>query len=215
MKITIPALTLLFVSFASSSVSSETMESLLSNLNTKLEKRELHDNSVVKGSLRVRLCQYCHGKDGNSVKNDIPNLAQQNPVYLLKQFEYFRNGKRNNKVMNELANNLTADERVNIALYYASKKVKQNAESKLIKVGLKHRGETIYKKTCINCHGEKAYGDKDLPRIAGQKYEFIVKTLRAYKDKKGVRPNSPMVPVSSLLSADDILSIASYVTNMR
>ena len=42
--------------------------------------------ALEEGKERSMLCGYCHGKDGNSVKPDIPNLAGQNTEYLLKQF---------------------------------------------------------------------------------------------------------------------------------
>jgi cytochrome c553 len=207
-------LMLIMVVTASLQAKADTDEAMISAMNKKLSDMSLLNESIIRGGLRVRLCQYCHGKDGNSLKGNIPNLAQQNPIYLLTQFEAFRNGTRKNKVMNELAKGLTEEERINIALYYASQNVSTDKNPVNINSGLYSRGADIYKKTCVACHGEKGYGLHSLPRIAGQKHDFITATLAAYKDQKGVRPDSPMVPVSRALSENDIMAIATFVSLM-
>lgn len=197
------------------SATADSVEELVSAMGQRLADMSLLNESVIRGGMRVRLCQYCHGKDGISVKERVPNLAQQNPVYLLTQFEYFRTDKRKNKVMNELAKGLTDEERINIALYYASQQPK--AESSLVSVNSLsyRRGEDIYKTVCINCHGKAGYGEQLLPRVAGQNVSFLTSTLAAYKANKAIRPDSPMVAVSMALSNDDIDSIALFVSAMK
>lgn len=81
--------------------------------------------AVRKGKDRALLCAYCHGNDGNSVKDHIPNLAGQNAKYLLTQFDLFATGKRQDFVMSDLAKNLSDEERVNIILYFARNPVKR------------------------------------------------------------------------------------------
>lgn len=206
----------MFLSFPfMGSVYAESVDEMVSAMSRKLADMTVLNESIVKGGMRVRLCQYCHGKDGNSVKEDIPNLAGQNPIYLLTQFEYFRTDKRQNKVMNELAKGLTEDERINIALYYASQEVKVEKLSINTKTAVYKRGSDIYNGVCINCHGKKGYGERTLPRIAGQKYQFLVKTLTAYKEKKAARPDSEMIGVSARLSKKDIQSVATYISSIK
>lgn len=195
-------------------VFADSIDEMVLSMSQKLADLNSLNESVVRGSMRVRLCQYCHGKDGNSVKNNIPNLAQQNPVYLLTQFEYFRLDKRKNNVMNRLAKGLTKDERINIALYYASKEVKNNKTYPDTDIKLLNRGTKLYNNTCVQCHGKKGYGERSLPRLAGQQYEFLIKTLTSYKNNKGVRPDSPMVGLSAGLSEEDIVALASYISRL-
>ena len=198
-----------------SAACADSIDSMVSLMSQKLGDMNSLNESVIRGGMRVRLCQYCHGKDGNSVKNDIPNLAQQNPIYLLTQFEYFRTDKRKNKVMNRLAKGLTEEERVNIALYFAGQEVKVDMSSVNTNSGTYKRGAELYKGICVNCHGKKGIGERSLPRIAGQKYNFLTKTLDAYKNKKDVRPDSPMVAVSAGLNENDIKAIATFVSAMK
>ncbi len=204
-----------FVSTAYAEADTVTGNSMVSLMSQKLADMNSLNEAVVRGGLRIRLCQYCHGKDGNSVKNDTPNLAQQNPVYLLTQFEYFRTDKRKNKVMNELAKGLTEEERVNIALYFANQQVKVDNSQINVNSGIYKTGSEIYKGICIACHGKKGEGERTLPRIAGQKYEFLTNTLSAYKNQKGIRPDSAMTSISAALSENDILAVATFVSAMK
>jgi len=202
-------------SFICSVASADSIEEMVSLMSQKLGDFKTLNESVVRGGLRVRLCQYCHGKDGNSTRAGVPNLAEQNPIYLLTQFEYFRTDKRKNKVMNELAKSLTKDERVNVALYYASQKVAFNPQLKNVNSSSYKSGAGIYKNICANCHGAKGYGEQNLPRLAGQQSEFINKTLKAYKEQKKIRPDSPMNAISAALSEEDIASVATFVSFMQ
>lgn len=70
--------------------------------------------AIKKGKDLAFLCAYCHGEDGNSIKPRFPNLASQNPVYLLDQFERFRTGLREDftGVMPALVENMSNDDKV-------------------------------------------------------------------------------------------------------
>ena len=197
----------------SSMANADEIDEMMEDLKNKQADAVLFQQAIAQGHLRVRLCQICHGKDGNSVKPNVPNLAQQNAMYLLTQFELFGAGKRQNKVMNELARNLTLEERVNVALYYSSQKIVY--EAKVADAALSQKGEAIYNKTCAGCHGDNGYGNKNLPRIAGQKAEFIRETLHNYKQGKAVRPASAMMQIATVLSDEDIEAIAAYAPTMQ
>ena len=170
---------------------------------------DTHQAAIAAGKERSLLCGYCHGKDGNSVKDYIPNLAQQNPEYLLKQFQLFASGDRKNYVMQQLAKMLTEQERINIALYFASQKVvvSEGNESS-------EQGKERYQSFCFACHGETGLGNKDLPRLAGQKKAFLLKTLNAFKQGDKARSNSPMVKIMGAINQDEIEPLANYISSM-
>ena len=54
------------------------------------------------GSKVASFCANCHGDSGNSVKPDIPNLAGQNPAYLIEQVRQFSTGERRYEFMEGL-----------------------------------------------------------------------------------------------------------------
>lgn len=66
------------------------------------------------------VCAACHGADGVSVSESIPNLAAQRAGYLASQLRALKDGTRKNSVMNAIASQLSAEDIANVAAYYAA-----------------------------------------------------------------------------------------------
>ena len=66
------------------------------------------------------LCAACHGANGVSVSDTIPNLAGQRAVYLESQLKALKDGTRKNPIMNAIAAQLRPADITNIAAYYGS-----------------------------------------------------------------------------------------------
>ncbi len=188
------------------------VEELMKILGQKQENQVTWDEAVRAGNDRALLCKYCHGEDGNSKKNTIPNLAAQNVAYLITQFELFASGERNNKTMNELAKILTAEDKVNIALFYASQKVSSQTP---YRPELAATGKQIYDTQCFFCHGKDAHGKEGMPYIAGQPSEYLRRTLTSYTSTIVKRANSPMSQVAQTLKKDQIEALAAYLTTLQ
>ncbi len=201
---------LLMCAISSLSVSANEYDSLLTSMQQVKNNPIALEAALQLGQERSTLCGYCHGKDGNSVKNYIPNLAQQNAEYLLKQFVMFSGGERKSYVMQQLSKSLSEQEKINLSLYYSSMQVAVVDE-----VGGSQQGHDKYQGFCFACHGEKGLGNKDLPRLAGQKKEFLVKTLTAFKEGKESRLTSPMVKIMGAVNAADIEPLADYIASMK
>ena len=69
-------------------------------------------------------------------------------------------------------------------------------------------------KTCAACHGVDGNSQApDFPRLAGQHYDYLVKTLNDYKS--GVRKNAIMAPLAASLSKRDIADLAAYYSQQQ
>lgn len=183
-----------------------------SKLNSKLTNPSLLAVAITAGEDRATVCKYCHGTDGNSTRNYIPNLAQQNNKYLLKQFELFASKQRNNKVMSELAKNLTDDDRVNISLFYSSQKVKPRPTWQ---PELLPQGKQIFLAQCAGCHGNDGHGKEELPRVAGQPSEYLKITLDLYRTDPGRRANSPMQAIAGALTASNQAAVIEFISTLK
>jgi cytochrome c553 len=166
--------------------------------------------AIQKGEERAILCFSCHGKDGNSKRDYIPNLASQNAAYLFNQFENFADGRRVDYVMSKLAKQLKDDERVAIALYFADRPVKRREEG----IAVSAKGKQLYDSVCFACHGATAHGDHQYPRIAGQPYTYLESTLLKFLHKDPDRAKSPMVAVVQNMDEESLKAVATYLTNM-
>ncbi len=81
----------------------------------------LHAADLEAGKAKVQaVCAACHGANGVSVSDAIPNLAGQRAAYLESQLRAWKDGSRKNPVMNAIGAQLSADEMGNVAAYFAS-----------------------------------------------------------------------------------------------
>jgi len=66
------------------------------------------------------VCGACHGVNGASVSDTIPNLAAQRTGYLQAQLKALKDGTRKNPIMNAMAAQLSEEEIVNLAAFFAA-----------------------------------------------------------------------------------------------
>ena len=66
------------------------------------------------------VCAACHGANGVSVSDTIPNLAAQRAGYLEAQLKVLKDGTRKNLIMNAIAAQLSPEDMANVAAYFAS-----------------------------------------------------------------------------------------------
>ena len=173
----------------------------------------LRQQAFAAGQERIRFCGKCHGENGNSKRGHIPNLAQQNPVYLFNAFEKFANGQRKDFVMSKLAPTLSMEDRVNIAIYFGQQKVLSHDEP--VDEAQRQQGEATFKTVCTACHGANAEGREDTPRLAGQSSEYVRKALTRFRDKDPSRAGSVMMSIAAGFSDAQISSLAAYLQSLR
>jgi cytochrome c553 len=85
------------------------------------------------------VCAACHGANGVSVNDAIPNLAAQRSGYLETQLKWFKDGTRKaagstspTAIMNAIAAQLSAADIANVAAYFASQPGATGAKSALL-----------------------------------------------------------------------------------
>jgi cytochrome c553 len=189
-------------------------------LRKSLEKRiealaknsKLRKQLIKEGRERTVLCNSCHGKDGIAIQALTPNLAGQNPVYIVDQFQRFGNGQRNDYLMSNLAKTFSFEDKIKIALYYAEMEMKPSGGGNLERL---EEGKKIYKAACVECHGENGRGQEGYARLAGQRHDYVVKMLKEFRDRTGKRSNVWMSAVAIRLSDQDMDAVATYLANLK
>ncbi len=191
--------------------------SLIEKVNGDAQKREA---AIAKGHKRISFCSHCHGDDGNSKRPEIPNLAGQNPAYLLEQFDMFADGRRKNFVMQTLAKDFTMEDKINISIYFSNQKVTRDQEVDPLKA---RQGQEIFKNVCQYCHGLDGKGEAGYARVAGQQELFVMTTLKRYRNNATAkrdpneikRTNARMEQVAQHLTDEDIEALANYIASME
>jgi cytochrome c553 len=166
------------------------------------------------GRAKAQVCAACHGADGNSAAGTYPNLAGQTWRYLYLQLKDFKEGRRKDPVMSGMAAPLSREDMIDIANFYAAQQPKPSsfkADEAKAALGKAKADETL----CVMCHLGGFAGQNEIPRVAGQQYEYIVKQLTAFKARTRTNDAGNMTSVAQTLSEADIENLAHYLTSLR
>ena len=166
------------------------------------------------GRAKSQACAACHGTDGNSVAGMFPNLAGQTWRYLYVQLKDFKEGRRSNPLMSPMAASLSREDMINIANFYAAQPLKPStfkADEGKVKLGKAKADETL----CTMCHLGGFLGQNEIPRVAGQQYDYIVQQLKDFKARNRTNDAGNMTSVGQTLSEADIENLGHYLTSLR
>lgn len=167
-------------------------------------------------SLALAACFVCHGAGGVSETPLTPSIAAQPSFYVVAQLFLFREGRRDSREMNEAAKKLTDDDLR--ALGDAVSKLpppsppqgKPDSEKFL-------RGRALAEKErCGTCHEPDFSGRQNMPRLASQREDYLLKALRDYK--KGARVgygNAVMPELVSQLDDTELQDVAHFLHHFR
>lgn len=162
---------------------------------------------------KAATCFACHGPQGNPSLPGIPALAGQTARYMYLQLRDFQEGRRSNEQMSPMAKDLTRDEMRELAAWFADQRPAPKPfqpDAERAKLGKAKADETL----CSMCHLGGFSGQNEIPRVAGQPFDYIVKQLREFKARTRTNDAGNMTSVSSTLSDDDILNLAHYIAGL-
>ncbi|MBA3479738.1 MAG: cytochrome P460 family protein [Lautropia sp.] len=106
-------------------------------------------------SRATAVCAACHGANGVSVSDAIPNLAGQKAVYLETQLKAMKEGARKSPIMNAIASQLSPPDIADVAAYFSSQPGATAAAKSEFLPGLVKTGVTFpedYQRTFTKYH---------------------------------------------------------------
>lgn len=162
---------------------------------------------------KAAVCMACHGPQGNPSLPGIPALAGQTSRYIYLQLRDFQEGRRSNEQMGPVVKDLTRDEMRSLGEFFAAQKnVPQpfQPDAAKARLGKAKAEETL----CAMCHLGGFAGQNEIPRVAGQPFDYIVAQLRAFKTRMRTNDAGNMTSVSSTLTDDDIVNVAHYIAGL-
>lgn len=165
------------------------------------------------GREKAQVCAACHGVDGNSTIPQYPILAGQTPRYLYLQLKDFKEGRRADPLMSPMAANLSKKDMFDIAAYYAGqKRTGANTRGDASKAA---RGKEVADAAlCTMCHLGGLSGQNEVPRTAGQHYEYTLKQLKDFKAKNRTNDAGNMTAVLRTIADEDLEALAAYVASL-
>lgn len=163
------------------------------------------DGDAARGAKLAYACLGCHGSENSKnayPKYSVPKLGGQNAAYIVAALEQYAAGSRSHPTMRGYASTLTAEERSDIAAFFAAK---GKAAGKRQSTGT----APAKAEACVACHGQTGEGTLDeYPDIDGQHADYLAQALRDYR--LGKRRNPIMEPFAQQLTREEAAALAAY-----
>lgn len=163
---------------------------------------------------KAAMCVGCHGVNGNSSMPGTPSLAAQNARYIYLQLRDFQEGRRENPMMSPMVAGMSRAEMQELANYFSKQKLTSKnfkADPDKAKLGQAKADETL----CAMCHLGEFVGQNEIPKVAGQNFDYVVKTLKDFKAKNRTNDAGNMTSVASTLSEQDIENLGHYIAGLN
>jgi cytochrome c553 len=163
---------------------------------------------------RIAQCKSCHGPDGNSVTAGVPSLAGQPKLFLENQMVLFREELRRSPVMTPILAGIKDPELIQLAEHFSRLPAKPVSASPLQK-DVAERARGLSKKLrCNVCHVSNFHGQNQIPRLAGQREDYLVSEMLAYRDGKRTGGDTIMAAVLYGVKDEEIKALAHYLARL-
>lgn len=158
---------------------------------------------------KLQLCVSCHGPGGNSATPLTPSIAGQPKLFMENQLVLFREGIRKSPVMTPLMAGIPDKEIQQLAEHFSKQAVKPESASADKKLFAQGRA-LANKLRCGICHLSDFSGQKQMPRLAGQREDYLVSEMRAYRANQ--RPDTTMNAALYGVKDDEIKALAHFLS---
>ena len=168
---------------------------------------------VEAGRRKAEACASCHGPDGNATISGMPSLAGQPVFFTHWQLIKFRDGRRKDAQMSPAAKDLTDTDMADLAAYYSKQTARQRpATTDPDKVAEGKRLATVHH--CASCHRPDLTGQQQVPRLAGQDYDYLLRLLRGFKAKTASDLDGTMTMAVQPLRDEEIVSLVHFLASL-
>ncbi|MBU3621069.1 c-type cytochrome [Polynucleobacter sp. CS-Odin-A6] len=165
-------------------------------------------------SAKLAVCAACHGADGNATMAGVPSLAGQPKVFLENNLIMIREGIREIPMMQGQLNGLTDPQIIALAKFYSNQTLKPEP-GKRDEV-LYERGQLLSKQAlCGTCHLPDYVGREQMPRLAGQREDYLLHSMRQFRNNQATGRDTIMAASLYGMNDDDLKAIAQYLSQSK
>jgi cytochrome c553 len=164
---------------------------------------------------RLAACLQCHGENGQSHNPDVPSLGGEPAQYTLIQLFMFREKLRVAPVMNDIMKQATDDDLRAISDAIA-KLPPPPRPSEVDDSQRLARGSNLAEQNhCNVCHRADFSGQENVPRLADQREDYLLKTLQDYKSGARHGYDATMAEVLQPIAESDLSVLAYFLAHAR
>jgi len=161
----------------------------------------------------VEICTVCHGKDGASTEETIPNIGGYSAAYIAGTLKLYKKNERPCQVMCQTVKDLSDADIKQVAKYFSNRKFVR-ASQKFDPV-LAMKGKEIHERSCEMCHSEGgSISANDAGILAGQKMAYLEEQFKVIREGKRPVPKM-MKPKLEKLDKDGIDALINYYGSFK
>jgi cytochrome c553 len=158
-------------------------------------------------------CASCHGADGNATVPGTPSIAGQPNYFTHWQLIKYRDGRRKDAQMSAPAESLSDADMADLAAYYAAQRPRpRGSKTEPARVSEGQRLAGIHH--CTSCHRPDLSGQQQVPRLAGQDLDYLLKLLRSFKAKTASDLDGLMTMSAQPLGEEDIVNLVHFLASL-
>ncbi|HSC96101.1 MAG TPA: c-type cytochrome [Burkholderiales bacterium] len=163
-----------------------------------------------RGAAKAAACASCHGSPQRPPLAGMPTLAGQQEQFLVLQMFLMREGLRDVPQMAGTLKDFSDRDLDEVAAYFSRQTPAQSGTS--AKPKLRARGAALAKSmACGSCHLADYTGQRQVPRLANQREDYMAATMKAYRDNKRVGTDTGMNGILYQVPDSDIDALAHYL----
>lgn len=164
---------------------------------------------------RLAPCLACHGESGTSSTPDVPSLGAQPAYFLLIQLFMFRERLRAIEPMTSMLKGVSDDDLRRMADAIAKLPPPKPEASPADPARVERAQELVAQHRCNFCHNGDYSGQENVPRIAGQREDYLVKALRGYKDNTRRGYDAQMSDVVEPLTDAEFADFVHFLARLK
>jgi len=163
---------------------------------------------------KLEPCLACHGAEGQSEIEDVPSLGAQPSKYALIQLFMFREGLRSVEPMTELTKGWSDANLQEAADFIAALHPPKPPTDPADPARLERARALAELNHCNVCHRSDFSGQENVPRLADQREDYLLKALREYKGgaRHGYEPT--MAEVLQPIDYTQLVEFAYYLSRL-
>ncbi len=130
------------------------------------------------------------------------------------QLKDFKEGRRKDPLMSPMAVNLSREDMFDLAALLRAAEAAADQlpiDSAKVAAGKQVADAAL----CTMCHLGGFSGQNEVPRVAGQHYDYIVKQLKDFRERRRTNDAGTMTAYARGLTDEQIDALAQYITNLN
>ena len=161
------------------------------------------------------MCVACHGATGQSDNPEVPHIGGQPKLFVMYQLFFYREGRRKSPEMNTVAKDMSDADLTALSEFVAALPSPKRVDAVVDQARYLRGAEVAQMRICGSCHNPDFSGREQMPRIAGQRETYLLKSFKEYQAGQRVGTQAAMAEALRGLDDTQLADLAHFLAHFR